>query len=107
MAETQPKKWGLFPPLSVTFPTKEEVARNDQMIEELKQQNNFESPEETKRRSNVLNNLQKITVEFVKEVGRKKGLSQTIINESGGKVATFGSFRLGVFGPGMSYAALY
>jgi len=29
-----------------------------------------------------------------------KGLPPAIINEAGGKIFTFGSYRLGVFGPG-------
>ena len=48
----------------------------------------------------MLKNLQKITVEFVKHVGREKKMPETIINEAGGKIFTYGSYRLGVFGPG-------
>ena len=48
----------------------------------------------------MLKNLQKITVEFVKQVGREKKMPETIINEAGGKIFTYGSYRLGVFGPG-------
>ncbi|KAI9726500.1 MAG: polynucleotide adenylyltransferase [Chrysothrix sp. TS-e1954] len=97
---SQTKKWGLFDPLSTAFPTEKETASNNAMIEELKAQNNFEAPAETERRSAVLAELQKITMEFVKHVGKKKGLSQGQISDAGGKVATYGSFRLGVFGPG-------
>ena len=46
-------------------------------------------------------------MEFVKQVGKKKGLSQSMLNEAGGKIATYGSFRLGVFGPGMTWTAVY
>lgn len=49
----------------------------------------------------MLRSLQQITVDFVKQVSAKKGLSQTVVNESGGKIFTFGSYRLGVFGPGL------
>ena len=48
----------------------------------------------------MLKNLQKITVEFVKHVGREKKMPEAIINEAGGKIFTYGSYRLGVFGPG-------
>lgn len=54
----------------------------------------------------VLRTLQKVTLEFVKTLSKKKGLPQTIINEAGGKIFTFGSYRLGVFGPGMSQSIL-
>jgi len=54
----------------------------------------------THARAVVLKNLQKITVEFVKQVGREKKMPEAIINEAGGKIFTYGSYRLGVFGPG-------
>lgn len=48
-----PKQWGTTPPVSTAFPTPQELALNDALIAELKSQNNFEPPEETKRRSVV------------------------------------------------------
>ena len=48
----------------------------------------------------VLALLQKITTDFVKYVGKRKGIPQDRLENAGGKVNTFGSFRLGVFGPG-------
>lgn len=50
MSGSSQQKWGLFPPLSTQFPSDAERSLNDRMIEELKGQNNFEAPEETKRR---------------------------------------------------------
>lgn len=44
--------------------------------------------------------LKKVTIEFVKEVGRVKGLSPAAIEAAGGALFTFGSYRLGVYGPG-------
>lgn len=95
-----PQQWGTTPPVSTAFPTEKEIGLNDTMIEELKGQNNFEAPEETEKRTVVLRTLQKITVEFVKRVGKEKKMPEQIINEAGGKIFTFGSYRLGVFGPG-------
>ena len=70
------------------------------MVEELKRQNNFEDSQETLHREEVLATLRKITVEFVKEVGRRKGIAETQLQDAGGKIAAYGSYRLGVFGPG-------
>ena len=53
-------------------------------------------------RKNTLQLLQKITVEFVKHVSKKRNLSQSMIDTAGGKIFTFGSYRLGVYGPGGS-----
>jgi poly(A) polymerase len=44
------RQWGVTPPISMTLPTSEELSANDDLIAELKLQNNFESPAETERR---------------------------------------------------------
>jgi len=51
-------------------------------------------------RHDVLESLQKITEEFVKRVSRSQGLSEQIVKGKGGKIFTYGSFLLGVYGPG-------
>ncbi|KAL2220926.1 Poly(A) polymerase [Thermoascus aurantiacus ATCC 26904] len=94
------KQWGVTPPISTLLPTPEELAANDDLIAELKAQNNFESPAETERRKQTLQHIQRVTLEFVRVVSRKKGLSQAAIDAAGGKIFTFGSYRLGVYGPG-------
>lgn len=51
-------------------------------------------------RKKVLTMIQSATFEFVRQVCRRQKLSQHVIDNAGGKIFTFGSFRLGVFGPG-------
>lgn len=51
-------------------------------------------------RKEVLKLLQRVTIEFVKVVSRKKGLSEAAVEAAGGKIFTYGSYRLGVYGPG-------
>ena len=51
-------------------------------------------------RTGVLQTLQGITEEFVKKVTRAQGKPEHFVNSAGGKIFTYGSFRLGVFGPG-------
>ncbi|KAL9126360.1 MAG: hypothetical protein Q9217_004578 [Psora testacea] len=100
MATSQERQYGTTPPISTTMPTPAEVAANDALIAELKRQNNFEGAEETERRKTTLQHIQKITTEFVKHVSKIKNLSQPSIDAAGGKIFTFGSYRLGVYGPG-------
>ncbi|KAL1953534.1 hypothetical protein VTO42DRAFT_2632 [Malbranchea cinnamomea] len=100
MAAPPVKQWGTTPPISNALPTPAELAQNDNLIAELKLQNNFESPAETERRKQALQLIQRVTLEFVRTVGRKKGLSQAALDAAGGKIFTFGSYRLGVYGPG-------
>ncbi|GFF69992.1 poly(A) polymerase pla1 [Aspergillus udagawae] len=94
------RQWGVTPPISTALPTPDELAANDDLITELKAQNNFESPAETERRKQVLQLIQRVTHEFVKVVSRKKGLSPAAVEAAGGKIFTYGSYRLGVYGPG-------
>ncbi|OCL02803.1 poly(A) polymerase Pap [Glonium stellatum] len=94
------RQWGLTTAISTALPTEKELELNAQLIEELKRQNNFEPQEATDRRVEVLNRFQKVAEEFVRVVGKAKGLSQSVIDNAGGKIFTFGSYRLGVYGPG-------
>lgn len=100
MAAQTTRQWGVTPPISMNLPTPEELAANDDLIAELKAQNNFELPSETERRQQTLQLIQKVVIEFVKVVGRRKGLSPAALEAAGGKIFTYGSYRLGVYGPG-------
>ena len=50
MATPPVRQWGVTPPITTTLPTPDELAANDDLISELKSQNNFEAPAETDRR---------------------------------------------------------
>ena len=50
MATVTPRYKGVTPPISTTLPTAAELKANDDLIEELKNQNNFEGSEVTERR---------------------------------------------------------
>ncbi|KAJ5359218.1 Poly(A) polymerase pla1 [Penicillium cataractarum] len=100
MAATGSRQWGVTPPISTVLPTQDELAANDDLIVELKAQNNFEPPSDSERRIQMLQLLQRVALEFVKTVSRKKGLSPAAVEASGGKIFTFGGYRLGVYGPG-------
>ncbi|KAJ5523853.1 poly(A) polymerase Pap [Penicillium frequentans] len=100
MAAQPARQWGVTPPISTVLPTKEELVANDDLIAELKAQDNFEPPSETERRQQMLQLLQRVALEFVKIVSRKKGLSPAAVEAAGGKIFAYGSYRLGVYGPG-------
>ncbi|RKF54058.1 Poly polymerase pla1 [Golovinomyces cichoracearum] len=100
MAAPGVKSFGVTAPLSVTPPTESENQASSALIEELKRQNNYENAIETANRQKVLNSLQLITEEFVRQVSRAQGLPANLIKSAGGMVVTFGSYKLGVIGPG-------
>lgn len=97
--EGNPKKWGLTNPISVSIPTDHDNKLNDQLVNFLKAQDNFESPEGSERRIRVLKHLQKVTEEFVKRCAKAKRLPQSTVDSLGGKIFTYGSYTIGVHGP--------
>jgi len=48
----------------------------------------------------VLGRVALLVKQFVKKVSMERGLSEAAANAAGGKIFTFGSYRLGVHGPG-------
>ncbi|CAG8679175.1 12471_t:CDS:2, partial [Racocetra fulgida] len=76
-----------------------EIEVTDLLVQELTAQGTFESEEESKRREVVLGKLDKLVKEFVYNISReKKKLPEADAREAGGKIFTFGSYRLGVHG---------
>lgn len=92
--------YGVTPPISVANPTPKENSLNDSLIKELKMKGSFESEAATKKRVEVLQTLQKLTEEFVYTVSINKNMNEGMAKDAGGKIFTFGSYRLGVYGPG-------
>ncbi|KAI4115461.1 MAG: hypothetical protein LQ345_003946 [Seirophora villosa] len=96
----QQRQWGTTPSISWTLPTEKEISQDKELTDELKRQGQYEAPGETEKKQQLLIQLQKIAVEFVKHVCRKNNLPQSIINSAGGKIFTYGSYRLGAYAPG-------
>ncbi|CDO95956.1 unnamed protein product [Kluyveromyces dobzhanskii CBS 2104] len=97
---SQKKIFGVTGPISTEGPTAAENALNGSLIQQLKKEGSFETEEETGERVTVLEIFQKITEKFVYQVSKKKNMSDGMARDAGGKVFTFGSYRLGVHGPG-------
>jgi len=94
------KTYGVTPPISVNPPTEKELKYTETLIETLKKFGLFESEEDARKREIVLGKLNTIVKDFVKYVSLKHHLPESVANEAGGKIFTFGSYRLGVHGAG-------
>lgn len=94
------RSYGVTDPVSLAKPTSREISLNDLLIGELKTRGSFESEQATKRRGEVLALFQKMVQEFVYTVSKNKNMSDGMARDAGGKIFTFGSYRLGVYGPG-------
>ncbi|KPI37450.1 Poly(A) polymerase PAPa [Cyphellophora attinorum] len=97
---TTTKQYGITPPMSVALPEQKDIEKNAELIEELKRENNYETQEATKKRMSTLALLQRCLIEFVKHVALGKQHSPQQVEKYGGKIVAYGSYRLGVYGPG-------
>lgn len=91
---------GVTPPIATSDSNPKEKEVTITLMEELRRQNTFESEEESRTREIVLGRVAALVKKFVGEVSVTKGLSETAANAAGGEIFTFGSYRLGVHGPG-------
>nr|ADY62671.1 PAPa [Candida metapsilosis] len=100
------KSYGVTGPISTADPTAKEFSLNESLIHELKGRGSFESESATKKRAEVLSLFQTLVQEFVYEVSKSKNMSDGMSRDAGGKIFTFGSYRLGVYGPSSDIDAL-
>lgn len=70
----------------------ESILRNDYKL--------YESREESRQREEVLAKLNKLIKNFIYKIALKKNIPEDVAKNIGGKIFTFGSYRLGVHGPG-------
>ncbi|GJJ07211.1 hypothetical protein Clacol_001411 [Clathrus columnatus] len=100
MTTTTTQAYGVTPPISTQPPTIRELEITETMMAELRRQNAFESEEEARARELVLGRVAGLVKKFVYQVCIQRGLSEAAAQAAGGKIFTFGSYRLGVHGPG-------
>ncbi|OCH94279.1 poly-A polymerase [Obba rivulosa] len=91
---------GVTPPISTNESSVREKEVTDTLMDELRRQGTFESEEEAKTREIVLGRVAALVKKFVRRVSITRGLSEAAANAAGGKIFTYGSYRLGVHGPG-------
>lgn len=94
------KQFGVTPPISIDLPTPEEQELTQLLLETLQNEGQFESEEEAKVRQVVLGKIDKLVKEFVYRSSLKHKFSEELAAACGGKIFTFGSYRLGAHGSG-------
>ncbi|KAI5059732.1 hypothetical protein GOP47_0026051 [Adiantum capillus-veneris] len=92
--------YGVTEPLSTSGPTEADLARNRELDKFLVSAGLYESPEESMLREEVLGRLDQIVKIWVKKISVNRGYSDQVVQEANAKIFTFGSYRLGVHGPG-------
>ncbi|KAG1334839.1 nuclear poly(A) polymerase 1 [Cocos nucifera] len=80
---------GVTEPISWSGPTEFDITKTHEL-----------EKEEAVSREEVLGRLDQIVKVWVKKVSRAKGFNEQFVQEANAKIFTFGSYRLGVHGPG-------
>ncbi|KAI8573611.1 hypothetical protein RHMOL_Rhmol01G0290400 [Rhododendron molle] len=91
---------GLSDPIFTGGPTEFDAIKTRELEKFLADAGLYESQEEAIRREEVLGRLDQIVKMWVKNITRAKGFNEQLVQEANAKIFTFGSYRLGVHGPG-------
>lgn len=103
----QPQKnYGITSPISLASPRDTDSTLTQKLIETLTPFGVFEEEEELQRRILILGKLNNLVKEWIREISEVKNLPQAVIENVGGKIFTFGSYRLGVHTKGADIDAL-
>ncbi|KAJ2160084.1 polynucleotide adenylyltransferase [Coemansia sp. RSA 552] len=97
---SKPKYLGVTPPVDTSPSTADEEALANDLLATLQSEGQFESEDERKNREVVLGKVDKLVKEFVYRAALKQKRPESLARTYGGKIFTFGSYRLGVHGAG-------
>lgn len=103
---SQTKTLGMTAPISSVGPEAIDLERTTQLEETLRAQGLFESEEELNHRMQVLAMLNDLVKRWIKETSIAKNMPESLAETVGGKIYTFGSYRLGVHNKGADIDAL-
>ncbi|XP_029449582.1 poly(A) polymerase gamma isoform X2 [Rhinatrema bivittatum] len=107
MLETQPvKHYGITSPISLAAPKEIDYIYTQKLIEAMKPFGVFEDDDELNHRLVVLGKLNNLVKEWIAELGESKNLPPSVVASVGGKIFTFGSYRLGVHTKGADIDSL-
>ncbi|KAM7451288.1 hypothetical protein ABFA07_000976 [Porites harrisoni] len=90
------KSYGITSPISLAEPKPNDIALTKALEETLKPYGVFESEEELQHRMVVLAKLNTLVKQWIIDISLSKNMPESVANLVGGKIFTFGSYRLGV-----------
>jgi len=95
-----PVKFGLAEPISLQEPSEADMALTERMFEDLQVAFPAETPEGMLHRQAVLQDLEKMVLDWQTDVGVEAGMPEEEARRCGVRLTTLGSYRLGVVHPG-------
>uniref|UniRef100_A0A8C2YEG3 polynucleotide adenylyltransferase n=1 Tax=Coturnix japonica TaxID=93934 RepID=A0A8C2YEG3_COTJA len=107
MKENQPQRhYGITSPISLAPPKDIDYIHTQKLVEAMESFGVFEDEEELNHRLVVLCKLNNLVKEWIFELGESKNLPPSVVENVGGRIFTFGSYRLGVHTKGADIDAL-
>ncbi|XP_057434821.1 nuclear poly(A) polymerase 4 isoform X2 [Lotus japonicus] len=97
---------GFSKPISLAGPSDADIQRNLELEKFMLDSGLYESDEEAAARREVLRRLDQIVKSWVKQVTRQRGYTDQMVDDANAVIFTFGSYRLGVHGPGVDIDTL-
>lgn len=94
------RSYGVTEPISLASPEPLDQHLSDELEAYLRANRLYESVAEQQHRETVLSDLSELVTEWVRRVSLAAGMTDAMANETGARIFTFGSYRLGVNGPG-------
>ncbi|KMZ64146.1 Poly(A) polymerase [Zostera marina] len=98
--------YGMEKPISMAGPLEFDLNRSIELEKFLVDSGLYESQEEVVKREEVLGEINHIVKQWVKQLTCHKGYDDQMIEQANAVIFTFGSYRLGVHGPGSDIDAV-
>ncbi|KAL9255027.1 Nuclear poly(A) polymerase 4-like protein [Drosera capensis] len=92
--------YGITKPISLAGATEADLKRNAELEKFLIDSDLYESKDEAEKRVEVLDQIREIVKAWVKQLTRLRGYTDQMVEDANALIFTFGSYRLGVHGPG-------
>ncbi|XP_062559185.1 poly(A) polymerase type 3-like [Armigeres subalbatus] len=103
---TQSKTLGMTSAISLAEPKPEDIQKTTELGKALEPYNVFEEESELNHRMEILAKLNTLVKQWVRDVSISKNMPESLAEKLGGKIYTFGSYRLGVHHKGADIDAL-
>ncbi|XP_008775817.1 nuclear poly(A) polymerase 4-like [Phoenix dactylifera] len=98
--------YGVTKPISTAGPTEADLRRTVELEKFLADSGLYENKEEAAKREEVLGQIDQIVKSWVRQLTRQRGYTDQMVADANAIIFTFGSYRLGVHGPGTDIDAL-
>lgn len=102
----QAKQLGMTSAISLAVPKVEDIQRTTDLERSLEPFKVIETEQELNHRMEILAKLNTLVKQWVKDVSVSKNMPEQMAEKLGGKIYTFGSYRLGVHHKGADIDAL-